>query len=1040
MAHVLTISGDMFPHWTEIVFTVFFLLGFLLLRTGRLGKFGAVKSKKINYPIAQKPFPDFSEKLRTKIEEEATAENWLNVLKAWRKEHDDALTPKDVLRPVARAFLEVDPDALAKEIASHLKRHWQPQWHWKAVALPVLDVLARAGETSLMEEFWQKLPHEKGAKYSHRLYDVLIGGFASAGQVDKVKHYEGVIRRQRLRLSARGFSLVIKGYLKNRFVDEVFEKLLEMRKSGYEIPSFAMAQFFRVSSEAGRSEEFVDDAMENLEMSIEAYMVLLDEGGRAGNLAFVEKVEKSVRTAYTAVPPPLAEEFIKFYMTRCQEKAIAMFKAGQRYEWSEMFVVRLLARCAKNKFLIFAEEIMMYAQKSNAMTLSIYSALMKVYAFSGLYERACDLYEDIQKDGIEPDSIMYGCLMKFAMECGRTSLLNDLAAKVSQLSQLDIQHYMTMIRAAGSEHRVDRAFAIFEQLKKTISPDIAAYNSLLDVCCRAGDMTKAKELTEEMRQIGMVDSITYNTLFKGLLDVGDMKAARRLQQEMTEAGVPPNDVSHNCLINAAVKAGNLSEAWELVHAMESHGIAPDRYTVSTMMKTLRKDTPPGHAQKCFDLLGRSGVELCQDEILLNIVLETSARNKDFKRIEWTLECFETSKMSPSTPTYGSLIKAYGMLKRPKKCWQMWKEMTELRGLKPTDIVIGCMLDALVCNSLVDDAEQIFAEQSYPPNVILYSIIFKGLSCSHRPKRAMDLWRNMRKQGLKMSTVGYNSILDSQARQGNMEEMFEILEAMDEEAIEPDSVTHSIIVKTYCVRGDFQNAMQAIRNMQDSKVEHDAVVYNTCLDACSKKGKLDLVETLIKDMIQHNVPPTNFTLGIVVKAYGRAKQLEKAFQMVEALPKIGKFKPNGQVWFSLMLSCINNGAPKEAVAVFYEMQELGHEVDGKAYQVLISGLVKTGSLREAVALVDEAYGLRHPKRKCSSLKLDSECMEALFAAIFRGDLRLELGLPLLERLRAAQLPVSSKSLRVRSQIIEMSRCDNGPRLNHTDMYRFCLAAL
>lgn len=142
----------------------------------------------------------------------------------------------------------------------------------------------------------------------------------------------------------------------------------------------------------------------------------------------------------------------------------------------------------------------------------------------------------------------------------------------------------------------------------------------------------------------------------------------------------------------------------------------------------------------------------------------------------------------------------------------------------------------------------------------------------------------------------------------------------------------------------------------------------------------------------------------------------------------------------MLSCINNGAPKEAVAVFYEMQELGHEVDGKAYQVLISGLVKTGSLREAVALVDEAYGLRHPKRKCSSLKLDSECMEALFAAIFRGDLRLELGLPLLERLRAAQLPVSSKSLRVRSQIIEMSRCDNGPRLNHTDMYRFCLAAL
>jgi hypothetical protein len=35
----------------------------------------------------------------------------------------------------------------------------------EAVALPVLDVLARAGETSLMEEFWQKLPHEKGPAF-----------------------------------------------------------------------------------------------------------------------------------------------------------------------------------------------------------------------------------------------------------------------------------------------------------------------------------------------------------------------------------------------------------------------------------------------------------------------------------------------------------------------------------------------------------------------------------------------------------------------------------------------------------------------------------------------------------------------------------------------------------------------------------------------------------------------------------------------------------------------------------------------------------
>ena len=43
----------------------------------------------------------------------------------------------------------------------------------------------------------------------------------------------------------------------------------------------------------------------------------------------------------------------------------------QGYEWSEIFVVKLLARCAEHKFLIFAEEIMMYTRKCNVPLLII---------------------------------------------------------------------------------------------------------------------------------------------------------------------------------------------------------------------------------------------------------------------------------------------------------------------------------------------------------------------------------------------------------------------------------------------------------------------------------------------------------------------------------------------------------------------------------------------------------------------------------------------------------------------------------------------
>lgn len=336
--------------------------------------------------------------------------------------------------------------------------------------------------------------------------------------------------------------------------------------------------------------------------------------------------------------------------------------------------------------------------------------------------------------------------MKFAVECGRKSLLQELSEKVPSL---DIQHYMSMIRSAGCDGDVARAFAVFERLKKSpVSADVAAFNCVLDVCVRAGDMKSAKELMEDMRPQNMVDIITYNTMIKGLCNQRDVKGARLMMQEMEERGIAANDVSYNCLINAAVSSGNMSEAWDLVKTMESKGVRPDRYTISTIMKTLKRTTPPGHAAKCFDLLDRSGVvllseciigvvflltllgfalkrlgntseDLCQDEILLNIVLETGIRHKELKRMNGILEAFEQSKIRPSTPTYGSLIKAYGIMKRPDRCWEIWKEMTDQRGLTPTHIVIGCMLDALVCNGLVDDAERIFYEYSTAPNVILH---------------------------------------------------------------------------------------------------------------------------------------------------------------------------------------------------------------------------------------------------------------------------------------------------------------------------------
>ena len=125
------------------------------------------------------------------------------------------------------------------------------------------------------------------------------------------------------------------------------------------------------------------------------------------------------------------------------------------------------------------------------MSIAVYSALMKVYAYCCCYGRACDLYPQIIASGLTPDAIMYGCLMPFSAQCGRTELSQELSCLAPQL---DTQSYL--IRAAGRDKDTDRTSQLLEKL--------AIYNCVLDACVCAGDFARAKALTTTMLEKSVV--------------------------------------------------------------------------------------------------------------------------------------------------------------------------------------------------------------------------------------------------------------------------------------------------------------------------------------------------------------------------------------------------------------------------------------------------------------------------------------------------------------------------------------------------------
>merc|ERR1719161_3418401 len=98
------------------------------------------------------------------------------------------------------------------------------------------------------------------------------------------------------------------------------------------------------------------------------------------------------------------DALVKMYARVGDQKAFELFDVFKNsFTITEGSCVGILARCAESRSLKLAEQVVTHARSNMSMTIALYSSLMKVYAYSGLYDKACDIYEQVKADGLEPD-------------------------------------------------------------------------------------------------------------------------------------------------------------------------------------------------------------------------------------------------------------------------------------------------------------------------------------------------------------------------------------------------------------------------------------------------------------------------------------------------------------------------------------------------------------------------------------------------------------------------------------------------------------
>merc|ERR1719331_3086490 len=225
-----------------------------------------------------------------------------------------------------------------------------------------------------------------------------------------------------------------------------------------------------------------------------------------------------------------------------------------------------------------------------------------------------------------------------------------------------------------------------------------------------------------------------------------------------------------------------------------------------------------------------------------------------------------------------------------------------------------MIEALVANGYSVDAWQ-FVQKLWDDentrhcvNIVTYSTILKGFANAKDPEKVMAVYEEMHRHGLQPNNITYNTMLNAFAQCGAMHRVPALLQEMKaaDPPIEPDLVTYSTIVKGYCSSGSLDRGLQVYKDMQsDGKHAPDEVMYNSLLDGCAREHRPDDALRLVVDMKRGGVPPSNFTLSMLVKLMGRCKRLNQAFALIAEISHEYSLKVNIQVYTCLIQACFNN---------------------------------------------------------------------------------------------------------------------------------------
>ncbi|KAL8476548.1 hypothetical protein ACS0TY_029014 [Phlomoides rotata] len=244
-------------------------------------------------------------------------------------------------------------------------------------------------------------------------------------------------------------------------------------------------------------------------------------------------------------------------------KKVLVFKLCQP---NDIMILTVINGLCKSGQTLAARSLLREFEKSSYKPgVKAYNAVIDGLCRDRMIGDGLHLLPEMSNKSIRPNVVTYNTIIHGLCKDGRVDeALHLLSEMPNKRVQPNVVTYSTIVHSLCSFSRWNEVkyLLLIEMVDHKVPLDVFAYNMLIDMHCKEGNMREAESVLELMVNMNVCpDIITYNAMIEGYCLQGRMDKAKEVFDCVVDRGLKHHIISYCSLIKGYCKSGNVDEAW-----------------------------------------------------------------------------------------------------------------------------------------------------------------------------------------------------------------------------------------------------------------------------------------------------------------------------------------------------------------------------------------------------------------------------------------------------------------------------------------------